>query len=262
MNSLDELLAQHAPLGSAAYYRTLFLKEDKHQIQILFLLHDTINKLLYCSVDADVRLQKINWWAQECKNRLVASTPSSCSATSSEHPITLAIDSSMIDSDLFNQFIGDILSISQYKQITPNSAEYRWKWLIQAISPTINTKDSKTIANILFNYHNLTTLGIDFNYGYQQTENLPKYLNAEHLWGENPDVINKYLLSQMHYIDKQMQLLTGTPLPTVIAIQLRQIQSTLKKLKKSPKSIYNNQENLSPIRQLFISYFTKNKQVF
>ncbi len=264
MKAVSELLKQYYLLGSEPYYRTLYLKTNKHQQQLFILLHDIIFSILHSSDDANVRLQKIQWWAQECKNSLLESTP--CSKRIAKHPITKALKNLHINDDAFMAFLNDVSQLSQSKKVSENIASNVFGWLINALAKSENiplkAKTSQQLSAVLYNYQALNNIAIDFSFGYKNTRRLPKYLNNGHLTGNNPQVINDYIMQECEIIKQNLHALKGQKLPQVFITQLLFIQSVLKKIKKQPQSIYNNKQHLSPLKQLFISYFSKNKQVF
>jgi len=255
MSPIDELIARSYQPGSEYYYPTLFLKKDKQQQQLLLILQNTLENLLYTSIDSAIRFKKINWWIDELKNTPVATT--SCL----KHPISKAINFNVIDDGLIKNVIIDIASISQNGITNIDSHLKRWQWIINTLAPNLNENDINSIAYVLFNFKNLKNTAKDFSYNYQMIERSPKYLSHKHITNTQSDVIDHFILSEMALIEETITRLNNTILPQLLLTQIKLIQKSLNKIKKRPNSIYNNDYILSPLRQLFICYFARNKQV-
>ena len=276
MSAVNELLQSYYASGTEPYYRTLYLKHNKQQTQLLILLHDIIFSILYSSDDANIRQKKLEWWANECQNSLFSlptrmSVPSNagaisgqtpCSQKQARHPITQALDGLSVDELAFNQFFNELMQLSQNKVASNNVAKNSYCWLIMALAPNTNDNINNSLATILYNYQALKNTALNFSFAYKSNPRLPKYLNTNHLYGENSQVINDYIENEIHIITAQLKTLKGQKLPQVFITQLLLIEKTLKTVIKNPKAIYNNKEHLSPLKQLFCSYFSKNKTVF
>lgn len=126
--------------------------------------------------------------------------------------------------------------------------------LAQKYNTRLTEKVKHHLCFILYYYRHLRNLEKEYQFAYRLSPAIPKYLNNEHFYGKNQQVIEQYIHSVSLEISSHFKQLDFHKLPLCWQYRLALIMASLKKIKKQPQKIYNSQPTISPIRQLLICY--------
>ncbi len=252
--ALSQLFAEYFTAGSEAYYATLYIpKEIQHDIQLLQFTEHYFWQLLFSSQEKSIRQQKINWWQQELKNTFLASNP--C------HPLSQALLHAFGKDEClpyFQAYLRQLMQLSERQTLSTAQIVPLVSWqmdiLAQKYNIVLEGKVKQPLCFTLFYYRHLRNLEKEYVYHYRLSPSLPKYLNHEHFYGKNQQVIRQYINDIQQQIADHIEQLEFGNLPVWWHYPVALIKASLKKIKKQPQKIYNRQQIISPIRQLLICY--------